>query len=55
MCSELNGVPTAIVVGEWVYLDGGDFSYVVDGVPNFYYCGSDHINCKLQETASYAN
>ena len=31
-------MPIASVVGDWVYIDGGEFSFLVDGVPKLYYC-----------------
>lgn len=28
----------AVVAGNWVYIDGGEFSFMSDGNPNYQYC-----------------
>lgn len=33
---------TATVVGNWTYIDGGEYSFLKGSVPAFYYCGLSH-------------
>ncbi|KAL8830529.1 MAG: hypothetical protein Q9191_001376 [Dirinaria sp. TL-2023a] len=50
------GFQTSVIVKDWVYLDGGDFAYLENGVPNYYHCGltcdtSTPLKAQSPETA----
>lgn len=48
----------ATVVDNWIYIDGGEFSFLNNGTPNYVYCTdlpSDRSSFKPTDTSSLAN